>query len=101
MFMLPFFDFTDPLRSPAAWYQYRIHTLPGAQRKAAEIHCGGAFYAWESQETGDDACTLFNITDVFTKRPLRTYFRDKQIHISADVVYGLWEYAAFPETIHS
>ena len=91
MFMLPFFDFTDP-EVARRLVQYRIHTLPGAQRKAAEIHCGGAFYAWESQETGDDACTLFNITDVFTKRPLRTYFRDKQIHISADVVYGLWEY---------
>lgn len=91
MFMLPFFAFTDPdvARRLA---QYRIHTLPGAQRKAAEYGYDGAFYAWESQETGDDACTLFNITDVFTKRPLRTYFRDKQIHISADVVYGLWEY---------
>jgi kojibiose phosphorylase/nigerose phosphorylase len=24
---------------------------------------------------------------------MRTYFRDKQIHITADVVYGLWKYA--------
>src|SRR4030042_1840073 len=23
---------------------------------------------------------------------MRTYFRDRQIHISADVVYGLWQY---------
>ena len=48
--------------------------------------------AWESQETGDDACTLFNVSDVFTGRPMRTYFRDKQIHISADIVYAIRRY---------
>lgn len=74
---------------------YRIHTLDGARRKASEYGYLGAFYAWESQDTGDDACTLFNVNDVFTGRPMRTYFRDKQIHISADVVHGLWQYVTF------
>ena len=32
------------------------------------------------------------MTDVFTHRPVRTYFRDKQIHISGDVAYALWRY---------
>lgn len=91
MFMQPFFAFTDPSVAKRLT-EYRINTVNGARRKAAEYGFDGAFYAWESQETGDDACTLFNITDVFTKRPIRTYFRDKQIHVSADVVYGLWEY---------
>lgn len=74
---------------------YRIHTLDGARRKAAEYGYLGAFYAWESQDSGDDACTLFNVNDVFTGRPMRTYFRDKQVHISADVVHGIWQYVAF------
>ncbi|MFD2879432.1 glycosyl hydrolase family 65 protein [Paenibacillus rhizoplanae] len=74
---------------------YRIHTLDGARRKAEEYGYLGAFYAWESQDSGDDACTLFNVNDVFTGRPMRTYFRDKQIHISADVVHGLWQYVTF------
>lgn len=91
MFMQPFFSFTNPAVAKKL-AEYRINTIDGARRKAAEYGYEGAFYAWESQETGDDACTLFNITDVFTKRPIRTYFRDKQIHISADTVYGLWEY---------
>lgn len=91
MFMQPFFSFTDPQVSRKL-ADYRINTIAGAKRKAKEYGFDGAFYAWESQETGDDACTLFNITDVFTKRPIRTYFRDKQIHVSADMVYGLWEY---------
>ena len=91
MFMLPFFLYTNPALAKNL-VKYRCHTLDGARRKAAEYGYRGAFYAWESQETGDDACTHFNVTDVFTGRPMRTYFRDKQIHISADVVYGIWQY---------
>ena len=91
MFMMPFFSFTAPelCKNLAA---YRINTIEGAKRKAKEFGYEGAFYAWESHETGDDACTLFNVNDIFTGRPLRTYFKDCQIHVSADVVYGLWEY---------
>lgn len=94
MFMLPFFLHTNPdiARNLVA---YRVHTLDGARRKAAEYGCEGAFYAWESQETGDDACTLFNINDVFTGRPMRTYFRDKQVHISAAVAHAVWQCFAF------
>ncbi len=91
MFMMPFFSFTDT-KLCKNLAKYRIHTIEGAKRKAQEFGYEGAFYAWESQETGDDACTLFNVTDIFTNRPMRTHFKDSQIHISADVVYGLWEY---------
>ncbi|QUL53073.1 glycoside hydrolase family 65 protein [Paenibacillus tritici] len=94
MFMLPFFLHSDP-GIARNLMMYRIHTLDGARRKAAEYGYTGAFYAWESQDSGDDACTLFNVNDVFTGRPMRTYFRDKQIHISADVVHGIWEYIKF------
>ncbi|HBF38564.1 MAG TPA: glycoside hydrolase family 65 protein, partial [Firmicutes bacterium] len=91
MFMLTFFLFTQP-KLARNILQYRYFALEGARKKAAEYGYRGAFYAWESQENGEDACTLFNVTDVFTERPMRTYFRDKQIHISADVVYGIWQY---------
>ncbi|GAA0136825.1 hypothetical protein YSY43_36660 [Paenibacillus sp. YSY-4.3] len=94
MFMLPFYLHTQP-EIARNLLMYRVHTLDGARRKAAEYGYEGAFYAWESQETGDDACTLFNVNDVFTGRPMRTYFRDKQVHISADVAYGIWQYYLF------
>ncbi|HEY4391303.1 MAG TPA: glycosyl hydrolase family 65 protein [Paenibacillus sp.] len=94
MFMLPFFLYTQP-DIARNLMMYRVHTLDGARRKAAEYGYEGAFYAWESQENGDDACTLFNVNDVFTGRPMRTYFRDKQVHISADVAYGIWQYFIF------
>ncbi len=93
MFIAPYFLCTEP-ELAARFIRYRIHTLAGAKRKAAEYGYRGAFYAWESQENGDDACSHFNVTDVFTGRPVRTYFRDKQIHISADIVYGIRKYIA-------
>jgi len=91
IFMLPFFTHAFP-KLARNLLLYRYHTLDGARRKAHEYGYRGAFYAWESQDTGDDACTLFNVTDVFTNRPMRTYFRDKQVHISADIVYAFWQY---------
>jgi nigerose phosphorylase len=91
IFMLPFFTHVFPSIARNLLL-YRYHTLDGARRKANEYGYRGAFYAWESQDTGDDACTLFNVTDVFTNRPMRTYFRDKQVHISADIAYAFWKY---------
>jgi nigerose phosphorylase len=93
MFMFPFFLHTYPEKA-VELMRYRIKTLDGARRKAKTEGPGyrGAFYAWESQETGDDACTYFNIGDPFTGRDLRTHFRDKQVHISGDVVIAMWEY---------
>jgi nigerose phosphorylase len=93
MFMFPFFLHTYPEKA-VELMRYRIKTLDGARRKAKTEGEGyrGAFYAWESQETGDDACTYFNIGDPFTGRELRTYFRDKQVHISGDVAIAMWDY---------
>lgn len=93
MFMFPFFLHTYP-EVAKELLQYRINTLEGARRKAKTEGIGykGAFYAWESQETGDESCTYFNIGDPFTNRDLRTYFRDKQIHISGDIALAMWEY---------
>ncbi len=91
MFMLPFYLYTEP-KVARTLLKYRIDTLPGARAKAKEYGYRGAFYAWESQEGGYDACSDYNVTDVFTQRPMKTYFRDKQVHISADVVYGIVQY---------
>lgn len=91
MFMLDFYLGAMP-QVAASTLRYRIQTLPGAKQKAAEYGLDGAFYAWESQEGGREGCSDYNVTDVFTGRPMRTYFRDKQIHISAAVVYGLKKY---------
>lgn len=91
IFMLPFYLNTD-LNSARSIIKYRISGLKGAKEKAKSYGYLGAFYAWESQEDGFDACTDYNVTDVFTNRPVRTYFRDKQVHISGDIVYAIKSY---------
>ena len=91
IFLFPMFVHTQP-DIARSLLRYRIETLPGALKKAAEYGYRGAFYAWESQEGGAEGCTDFNVVDVFTHRPVRTYFRDKQIHISADIAYALRQY---------
>ncbi len=88
IFFFPMFVHTQP-EIARSLLRYRIETLPGALKKAAGYGYRGAFYAWESQDGGEEGCTNFNVVDVFTHRPVRTYFRDKQIHISADIAYAL------------
>jgi len=94
MFMLDFFLLTEPSVAKSL-LKYRIDTLEGAKRKAKDYGYQGAFYAWESQEGGYDACSDYNVTDVFTGRQMRTYFKDKQIHISSAVVHGIMRYVDF------
>lgn len=91
MFMLAFFLNTDPAVAKTL-LKYRVDTLEGAMKKANSYGYKGAFYAWESQEGGYDACSDYNVTDVFTGRPMRTFFKDKQIHISSAIVYGIMKY---------
>lgn len=93
MFMLDFYLRANPDVAKTLM-RYRVDTLSGALRKAKEYGWKGAFYPWESQEGGYDACSDYNVTDVFTGRPMRTYFRDKQVHITAAVVWGLEKYLA-------
>lgn len=91
MFMIDYYIHTEP-ETAKNLLQYRIATIDGARAKAKEYGLKGAYYAWESQEGGYEGCSDYNITDVFTKRPMRTYFRDKQYHVSAAIVYGLMKY---------
>lgn len=91
MFMIDYYIHTAP-KAAKTLLQYRIDTLDGARTKAREYGLDGAYYAWESQEGGYEGCSDYNVTDVFTNRPMRTHFRDKQYHVSAAIVYGLMKY---------
>ncbi len=91
MFILDYFLYTQP-EVARSMVRYRIDTLPGALEKAKHYGWQGAFYAWESQEGGYDATSDYNVTDVFTKRPMRTFFKDKQVHISSAVARAVMQY---------
>ena len=91
MFMLPYFLLLEPDEARSLLL-YRIKTLPGALKKAERFGYQGAFYAWESQEDGVERCSLYNVTDRKTGKGIRTYFADKAIHISADIVKAFSSY---------
>lgn len=91
IFMLPFFTLTQPAiaRSLLA---YRYHTLAGARRKAAHSGYQGAMFAWESAATGDEVTPEWATpTDPYAEA-VRIWCRDREIHLSADIAYGVWQY---------
>ncbi|MGB5822074.1 MAG: glycosyl hydrolase family 65 protein [Saonia sp.] len=90
-FNLKMFIYTHPeiARNLVA---YRHDTLEGAKRKAKKLGYYGAFYAWTSGKTGDELFPDYFFIDVLTGRKIRNHFNCWQIHISPDVVYGIWSY---------
>lgn len=91
MFMLPFYALTNPTFARNTII-YRIRTIEGAKKKAKKYGFDGAFYAWESQEDGIEQCSDYNVSDPITNKPIRTYFADKQIHISGDIALAISRY---------
>lgn len=89
IFLLPFYILTWP-EAARSLLMYRFHTLDGARTKAADRGWRGAFYAWESTDTGLETT------------PEQVVGPDRQIvdiltgvqeqHISADVAYAVWQY---------
>ncbi|GAB2991494.1 glycoside hydrolase family 65 protein [Nocardioides montaniterrae] len=86
--MLPFFLFTQP-QTARALLGYRHHTLPGARQVSQENGTGGARFPWESAGTGLEECPMFT-----PDGQNRFYTREEEVHVSADVAFGIVQYAA-------
>lgn len=80
MYLLPFYLYTDPERARTLT-DFRLQSLGGARKNAAKYGYPGARYAWESDKDGVDGCSAWQ-------------YADHEIHVTADVVYGLEHYAA-------
>lgn len=91
IFVFPFFAYTHP-RIARNLLQYRVGTLDGARRKARSLEYEGAYFAWQSQESGDEQCALYVFDNPMTGEKIRSYFADEQIHISADILYAAVQY---------
>ncbi|WP_420631005.1 beta-phosphoglucomutase [Candidatus Leptofilum sp.] len=91
IFVLPFFTYTQP-QLAKNMLLYRHHTLPGARRKAAKNGYGGAQYAWESAETGDEVTPTWVPHFSDPTQLVRIWTGDIQIHISADIAYALKQF---------
>jgi len=91
IFVFPMFAYSLP-EVARNLLGYRIATLPGAQRKAGKFGWKGAYYAWQSQENGEEQCDLYVFTNPLTGEKIRSYFADEQIHISSDIVHAFLQY---------
>ncbi len=91
IFMLPLFTYTAP---PIArnLLDYRYHTLAAARAKAQAAGHEGAWFAWESADTGEEVTPTW-VPDFQDKKKLaRVWTGDLAIHISADVAYAAHQY---------
>ena len=90
-FMLPFFTYTRP-EIARNLLSYRWNNLPGARAKAKANGFRGAQYPWESAATGEEVTPTWVPHFADRTRLIRIWTGDIEIHISADVVYGIWQY---------
>jgi len=78
IFFQPFYIYTQPeLAKMTGLFRYGI--LDGARRSAKAHNYIGARYPWQTDRYGDEVCSLFE-------------YADHEIHITADIVVGLWHY---------
>lgn len=78
VYLLPFFLYTRP-EAARKLVEFRINTLKGAKKNAAAYGYSGARYPWESSVSGEEQCPNWQ-------------YADHEIHVTADVTYGLWHY---------
>jgi len=91
IFMLPVFTYTAP-QIARNLLDYRYNTLPAARAKAREYGYEGAWFAWESADSGEDVTPTW-VPDFQDKKKLaRVWTGDLAIHISADVAYAAYQY---------
>ena len=88
-YLLPFYTFAWP-EAARALLMYRYHMLDGARAKALRLGFKGAFYAWESADTGDEATPRGVIGPDGKEVIFYTAF--EATHISADIAYAIWQY---------
>lgn len=92
MFILPYFNFTDPAIAKSL-EEYRYLSLPGAHKKAASNNYKGAQFPWEAAWLDDGEVTpIWGAADIVTGLPTKIWSGFIEEHITADVVYGLWQY---------
>ncbi|MEG2355506.1 MAG: glycosyl hydrolase family 65 protein [Clostridia bacterium] len=73
--------------------KYRYFTLPKAREKAKQNGCGGALFPWESAWIDDGEMTPDEgEPDVQTGKPIAIQTGKSEIHINADVAFGICRY---------
>jgi len=91
LFMMPPLTLTHPqLAKNLLMYRYR--RLAGARQKAKDNGFEGAMYPWESTDTGHETTPIWTEPKPPDGRRIRIYTGEIEIHISADIAYGILQY---------
>ena len=92
IFLLPYFIFNMP-EVARSLEEYRYLSLPGAHAKAVHNGYVGAQFPWESAWLDDGEVTPeYMGTDIVTGQLIKVWSGFIEIHITADVAYGVWQY---------
>ena len=93
IFMLPLFTYTAP-HIARNLLTYRYRNLAGARDKAQGNNVEGAQFPWESADTGQEVTPTWvpYYGDLNSKKMVRIWTGDIEIHISADVAYAVYQY---------
>lgn len=89
IYMVPFFIHSYPA-SARALLEYRYHTLEAARAKAQSFGFRGAFYPWESADTGEEVTPRSVIAP--NGEVLNILNGEMEIHITADIAFSVWQY---------
>ncbi len=91
LFMMPPLTLTQPhLAKNLLMYRYR--RLHGARQKAKDNGFEGAMFPWESTDTGLETTPIWTEPKPPDGRRLRIYTGEIELHISADIAYGILQY---------
>lgn len=92
IFLLPYFIFNMP-DVARSLEEYRYLSLPGAHEKAKHNGYIGAQFPWESAWLDDGEVTPeYSGTDILTGESIKVWSGFIEIHITADVAFGAWQY---------
>ena len=92
MFLLPFYLLTEPEQARGL-LTYRGKSLPGAKAKAYRNGYRGAMFPWESAGLEDGEVTPERgEADIRTREEVQILTGKKELHISADISYAVWQY---------
>ncbi|MCR5575656.1 MAG: glycoside hydrolase family 65 protein [Oscillospiraceae bacterium] len=92
IFLLPYFIFSMP-EVARSLEEYRYLSLPGAHAKARHNGFEGAQFPWESAWLDDGEVTPEYLgTDILTGQLIKVWSGFIEIHITADVAFGVWQY---------
>jgi kojibiose phosphorylase len=89
IYLLPYLAYTSPDAAKDI-IMYRYDRLDAARRRASGSGFKGAWYPWESADSGDEETPLYGRN--YKNEVVRIYTGEMEYHIGAAIVYSIYTY---------